>query len=118
MIDKTQLLGLYIGQMVEIPYCIGVFTAVGRDHLHILGMGNKRFNIDDCKLILRKFSDMTEEETKRYDYIKICIENTSPFVFVQQLEYLISIGICINEEWVKKGWVIYKSSLKGDKSHD
>jgi hypothetical protein len=56
---------------------------------------------------------MTEDEHRAYsDIFEEKGTETSLIRFERVIEYLISIGICINEEWHEKGWVKYPSELK------
>lgn|SRR5574343_292594 len=132
MLDKIQVFGMYIGIasvmyqwnnldfLVNEGYLKNICT---NDPLNPRSIRANRctqlLSLKNAKLLLRPIEEMTEGEITKLKSIE---DNMTTIIkgreyFILQLaqkrtEYLISIGICINEEWHKKGWVIYPNELK------
>lgn len=123
MLTKAQYFGIYLGQKVTNTYTkelTGILYKVSNTLISIYGdnqgVSEKGTNmpIENCKLILRPYGDMTEDENKAYNQIKFVGHTSNPFNFTYQLQHLISIGIDVFD-CHSKGWVVYESELqKGD----
>lgn len=128
-LTKEAFFGMYIGQKVKFELNGQTLTChlteVGREHIHCnrLGDGIKitdtlkafafRISIDTCKLILRTFEDMTEEDKfQAYNETNAGFEEAFSIQdFAPAIEYLISIGIDVFG-LIERGWAIRESEVK------
>ena len=65
--NLANIFGLHIGCAVQLVDFGGEISEVGRGHLHIKGCGNKRFLIEECKLILKPLSAIIEENKREFE---------------------------------------------------
>jgi len=153
MLTKEQIFGLYLPEQVMLinaDNLKGVIAEVSVIQYALFGSPPKNKMqlhvsygslisgytfIDDCKLILRPFESLTEEEVRilldekseyfifkisksgiRYNTCNcgICDDDKWQFAFkhcsVRQTEYLISIGIDVFDCY-SRGWCIYESEV-------
>jgi hypothetical protein len=160
MLSKEQFFGMYIGQRVSIPLHYtgrpeAVLIGIKRSNEYVYESDyvctiinedacNMGIPIDDCKLMLRPFSDMNKEEginlfkNDRSDVTDVNYDNTLKCFWVDdhnarngmiynplkvrvstlrvnQVEYLISIGIDIFN-LKEKDWAVYESEVSNEKS--
>lgn len=137
MITKEQAFGMYIGQKVtgintymDKPV-IGYLYSVSKERVGI-NLIDSFFNIDlqyynlfNCKLILRPFESITDEEEKEF-YNKTGLGiwklhryitgfSESGTISVDEMavcnEYLISIGIDVFN-LKERGWAVYESEVE------
>jgi len=128
LITLESAFGMYLGQMVldekkpdlehKLRYKItGKLCRVSENIVEYTT--DKGFNVSDirdCKLILRPFNDMTEDESRLYGEIRGNKPMLTRKIKHKELEYLISIGIDIFN-LKERGWAVYESELnkEGDK---
>jgi len=126
MITKEQAFGMYIGQKCLIVGNIQTeeLITVNKD-----GMDATTYNeidmyqrhhylgLDKCKLILRPFESMTEEEMTKYSLMGVYACDSKDEMKVRQqciskgFEYLISIGIDVFD-FKSRGWAVYEEGSK------
>lgn len=133
MLEQINYFGMYIGQRIICQNVIqgklsGIFKQIDEDDELTDGIqcciesDCGIIPINDCKLILRPFSEMTEDEIKHIESIIIRyskeIEITKSLSFYSEdmevLQYLISIGIDVFG-LKEKGYAIYESKIKEGK---
>lgn len=124
-LTKEQIFGMYLGQRIIdytntdtliisvklIGVTLNIVTYINSDGVCF------ETGLDDCKLILRRFEDMTHEEMIKYNLdfqINAGINPLTKKHGLETINYLISIGIDVFD-CHSKGWVVYESELqKGD----
>ena len=133
MITKEQAFGMYIGQRVHNTVCKGtikrILVEVARDHIHYSLIAENvlestihlKYSIDKCKLILRPFEDMTDEEmdtitnliNTRKNEMLFSRHNKHNYILTNSevIEYLVSIGIDVFN-LKERGWAVYESDLE------
>ena len=125
MITKEQALGMY-KHIAKVYYINTGHPEIRYDwnwgdisltlNLSGFGMGDSfcpEIPIDDCKLILRPFEDMTDEEMSRFNsYYKMEVDTKNHYKLTpKSIGYLISIGIDVFN-LKERGWAIYETDLK------
>jgi hypothetical protein len=128
-LTKQQIFGMYLGQKCfENDILKGILIAVIKgfgDQLDTcyIWSDNKKLHpnqrriisaIDDCKLILRSYSEMSKEEKTEEEELQSFWDEYGYSDSIESINYLISIGIDVFD-CHSKGWVVYESELqKGD----
>lgn len=127
MITKEQAFGMY-KHIAKIYYINDGHPEIKYDwnwgdissslNLSGFGMGDSfccEIPIDDCKLILRPFESMTDEEMSRFNsYYKMEVDTKNHYKLTpKSIGYLISIGIDVFN-LKERGWAVYESDLKGE----
>ena len=122
MLTKEAMFGMYIGQKIHNTVCKDTIertlTEVARDHVHyrltaenvLQSTIHLKCNIDKCKLILRPFESMTDEELTVNDNLKADMYEFTREDVACQIEYLISIGIDVFN-LKERGWAVYESEV-------
>ena len=125
MITKEQAFGMYIGQRVYNTVCKDtikrILVEVAGDHIHYSLIAENvlestiylKYSIDKCKLILRPFESMTDEEMSRFNsYYKMEVDTKNHYKLTpKSIGYLISIGIDVFN-LKERGWAVYESDLE------
>lgn len=113
MLAKKTVFGAYLGQEVvtSVNTEQQILTSIYADNKIGVEYDDGSYavlNIDDCKLVLRTYKDMTREELN--SYLKLNNDNflvEGLFRTFDDVYYLISIGIDIFG-LIEKGWAIRK----------
>lgn len=134
MITKEQAFGMYIGQKItdrdnDIPITKlkGIKNVDNILYCQFFDGEFKSRYLSDCKLILRPFGNMTDEEEKEFynktgfgiwkSHQYITGFSESGLISIEEMvvcsEYLISIGIDVFN-LRERGWAVYESDLKGE----
>ncbi len=128
MLTKTQYFGCCIGnKCFENEVLKGKLIAVIQgfgdqlDTCHIWSNNKKLYPnqrriisaIDDCKLILRPYEDMTDEEKLKEQELQASFDEYGYTGSIEITGYLISIGIDVFN-LKQKGFAVYESDLKGE----
>lgn len=120
MITQEQAFGMYLGKKVLTKdNTIEELIAVNLDGSYAktyndktMHQSNWYFPLNHCKLILRPYDDMTEEEIQKlYSF-----EDSSENEFKQsEIKYLISIGIDVFN-FKSKDWAIYEEGDENERN--
>ena len=110
--NKINIFGMYIGQNIELqdPYS-GVFELIGVQHNDSLKVwecilrtsGIREFDIDDCQLILKPISEMSEGDKTIFMKIPI-MKKLLPCPDV--MFWLIKHGYALDDAWFENGIAI------------
>jgi hypothetical protein len=119
MLDKSAIFGIYshckiIDTKIIHKTAYKISALFFNDNPSIEYITGKGFNVshlDDCKLILRPFDDMTKWEKRKFENLQI--EDITTHIKGSSTEYLISIGIDVFN-LKQKGFAVYESDLKGE----
>jgi hypothetical protein len=121
MLTKAQYFGMYLGCYMTQSLTgdrkwrlinVDLFQETSKG---LYGKQTSNYSLSDCKLILRPFEDMTEEENNNVKEIILHDTDTGQpeqWLTAESITYLISIGIDVFN-LKEKGFAVYESDLKG-----